>query len=199
MTFIFLKGLGVGAGLIVAIGSQNAFVLSQGIKKEYWILIPLICSVCDAALICVGIAGMGSMVKMHPELLRYTAWGGALFLFWYGFLSLRSAFKRGRLDESRIKVATLGATVLTTLALTLLNPHVYLDTVLLIGTIGSQFVHEQKIVFGAGAITASFIWFFVLSLGGSLLAPLFKKPMSWKILDSLVCVTMWTIGSSLIL
>ncbi len=176
---------------------QNAFVLSQGIKREYWILIPLICSVCDAALISVGIAGMGSMVKMHPELLRYAAWGGALFLFWYGFLSLRSAFKRGRLDESRIKVATLGATVLTTLALTLLNPHVYLDTVLLIGTIGSQFVHEQKIVLVQGPLPPR-LYGFCSQPGGSLLAPLFKKQISWKILDSLVCITMWSIGSSLI-
>ena len=199
MLLVFLKGLGVGAGLIIAIGSQNAFVLTQGIKKEYWIIIPLICFICDAVLIILGVAGMGGLVSSNPGLIRYTAWGGAIFLFWYGFIALRSAFKRGSLDESRINVATLKATIITTLALTLLNPHVYLDTVVLIGSIGSQFLHEQKIFFASGAILASLIWFFLLSLGGSLLGPLFKKNISWKILDTLVCITMWSIGGSLIL
>lgn len=199
MSLVFLKGFGVGAGLIIAIGAQNAFVLTQGIKKEYWIIIPLICAVCDALLITAGVAGMGRIVADNPELARYTAWGGAAFLFWYGLCALRSVFKKNSLDERRTGTATLGAAILTTLALTLLNPHVYIDTVLLIGSIGSQFINEQKIMFTAGAICASFTWFFCLSLGGTLLKPLFQKQRSWRILDSLVCVTMITIGFSLVL
>jgi len=199
MSLVFLKGFGVGGSLIVAIGAQNAFVLSQGIKKEYWIIIPLICAVCDALLIIAGVGGMGHIVADNPEFARYAAWGGAAFLFCYGFGSLRSAFKKSTLDESQRHMTTVGAAILTTLALTLLNPHVYIDTVLLIGSIGSQFLNEQKILFGAGAICASFIWFFSLSLGGSLLKPLFQKEISWRILDTLICATMWSIGTSLVL
>ena len=125
--------------------------------------------------------------------------GGATFLFWYGAMALRSVFKSTVLDESQVATATFKTAILTTLALTLLNPHVYIDTVLLMGSIASQFMGDEKMLFAAGAILASFIWFFLLSFGGSLLKPLFQKPISWKILDGFVCVTMWSIASSLIL
>ncbi len=199
MVLVFLKGFGVGAGLIIAIGAQNAFVLSQGIKREFWIIIPLICSVCDAILITAGVSGMGQLVSENPRFSQYAAWGGATFLFWYGAMALRSVFKSTVLDESQVATATFKTAILTTLALTLLNPHVYIDTVLLMGSIASQFMGDEKMLFAAGAILASFIWFFLLSFGGSLLKPLFQKPISWKLLDGFVCVTMWSIASSLIL
>ena len=199
MSLVFLKGFGVGAGLIVAIGAQNAFVLTQGIKREFWIIIPFICAMCDAVLITAGVSGMGQLVSENPQFSQYAAWGGAAFLFWYGAMALRSVFKSTALEESSIAKVTFKTAILTTLALTLLNPHVYIDTVLLMGSIGSQFMGDEKVLFAAGAITASFVWFFLLSVGGSLLKPLFQKPISWKALDGFVCVTMWSIASSLIL
>ncbi|MCP4120109.1 MAG: amino acid transporter [Desulfobacteraceae bacterium] len=198
MDMAFVKGFGVGAGLIVAIGAQNAFVLSQGIRRNHVIVIPLICSVCDAILITCGICGVGSLVASTPGLAKITAWGGALFLFWYGLNALRSAMKPGSLQASDPVSGTLTATVTATLGLTLLNPHVYLDTMVLIGTIGSQFAGEERRLFAMGAILASFVWFFGLSMGGRVLAPLFQRPVSWRILDSLVGITMWTIATSLV-
>lgn len=198
MILTFSKGFGVGAGLIIAIGAQNAFVLSQGIKRHHEFLIPLICSVCDAVLIVCGICGMGAIVAANPGFAKIAAWAGALFLFWYGFNAFRSALKPGSLEISDGTSASLGATVATTLGLTLLNPHVYLDTVVLIGGIGSQFHGLDRQMFALGAVLASFVWFFALSFGGRVLAPLFKRPMSWRVLDSLVCATMWSIAISLV-
>ncbi len=198
MVMAFAKGFGVGAGLIVAIGAQNAFVLSQGIRRNHEIVIPLICSVCDAILITLGICGVGSMVSSNPGLAKVTAWGGALFLFWYGLNALRSAMSPGSLETSHQVSGTLKATIAATLGLTLLNPHVYLDTMVLIGTIGSQFMGEERRLFAMGAILASFVWFFGLSMGGRVLAPLFKRPIAWRVLDSLVGITMWSIAASLV-
>ncbi|MBI9088316.1 MAG: amino acid transporter [Desulfobacterium sp.] len=198
MVMAFAKGFGVGAGLIIAIGAQNAFVLSQGIRRNHEIVIPLICSICDAILIILGICGVGSLVASNPGLAKATAWGGALFLFWYGFNALRSAMRPGSLETTHQVSGTLKATVIATLGLTLLNPHVYLDTMVLIGTIGSQFAGEERRLFAMGAILASFIWFFSLSMGGRVLAPLFQRPISWRILDSLVGITMWGIATSLV-
>jgi L-lysine exporter family protein LysE/ArgO len=198
MVMAFAKGFGVGAGLIVAIGAQNAFVLSQGIRRNHEIVIPLTCSICDSILITLGICGVGSMVASNPGLAKVTAWGGALFLFWYGLNALRSAMRPGSLQANKQVSGTLKATIAATLGLTLLNPHVYLDTMVLIGTIGSQFMGEERRLFAMGAILASFVWFFGLSMGGRVLAPLFQRPMAWRILDSLVGITMWSIAASLV-
>ena len=198
MVMAFAKGFGVGAGLIVAIGAQNAFVLSQGIRRNHGIVIPLICSTCDAILITLGVCGVGSIVASNPGLAKATTWGGALFLFWYGLNALRSAMRPGSLETGHQVSGTLTATIAATLGLTLLNPHVYLDTMVLIGTIGSQFMGEERRLFAMGAILASFVWFFGLSMGGRVLAPLFKRPVAWRILDSLVGITMWSIAASLV-
>ena len=141
---------------------------------------------------------MGAIVAANPGFARMAAWGGALFLFWYGFNAFRSALNPGSLEAGDGTSISLGAAVATTLGLTLLNPHVYLDTVVLIGGIGSQFHGLDRQMFALGAVLASFVWFFALSLGGRILAPLFKRPVSWRILDSLVCATMWTIAVSLV-
>jgi len=196
---VFIQGFGIGGGLIVAIGAQNAFVLSQGVRRSYPLTIALICSLCDAALILLGIAGVGGLVAGNPLLGQITAWGGAAFLVWYGALSLRSAIKGGTLEADGGCTSSLRAVVTTTLALTLLNPHVYLDTLVLLGSISGQFAGAQRWLFGVGAISASFLWFFSLSLGAGLLAPLFRKKIAWRILDGMVCLVMWSIAASLVL
>lgn len=198
MMFAFLKGFGTSAGLIIAIGAQNAFVLSQGVRRNHHLIIPLICSFFDALLITIGILGVGSAVASHPALTTTAAWGGAAFLFWYGIGSFRSAIKGGHLDADGGGAMGLKKAIFATLAVTLLNPHVYLDTLLLMGSISGQIPIADRPWFGVGAAMASFFWFFLLSLCGNLLAPLFKKQAAWRILDSLVGVTMWTIAFSLL-
>lgn len=199
MLLTFLKGFGFGGGLIVAIGAQNAFVLSNGIKKNHSLAIALVCSLCDAVLITVGIAGVGAAVATSPALAQTALWGGAAFLIYYGFLAFKSAMAGGQLDAGDETGGSLMTVLMATLAVTLLNPHVYLDTIVLMGSISSQFAGNGRLFFGAGAITASFIWFFSLSLGGKMLAPMFQKPGSWRILDTLVGITMWAIAASLVM
>lgn len=194
----FLQGAGVGAGLIIAIGAQNAFVLSQGVRRSYPLLIALICWWCDCVLILAGMAGLGKAVSTHPQWMRLAAWGGAAFLLVYGFRSMQAALAGGRLETGGPSVITARAAVLTTLAVTLLNPHVYLDTVVLLGSLSGQFAGAGRYAFAAGAITASFVWFFSLSLGARLLAPLFRRPAAWRVLDGLVCLTMWGIAALLV-
>lgn len=198
MPIEFFKGMGIGAGLIIAIGAQNAFVLSQGIRRQHMFIIPLVCSLCDAALIALGVAGAGTLLSRHPVLTSAAAWAGAAFLFWYGFSAFKSAWNKTQLSPAHGLPQTLVRTLATTLALTLLNPHVYLDTVVLLGSIASQFPDGRRAWFGTGAATASVIWFFSLSLGGRLLAPVFANPVSWKILDTVVGVTMWSIAGTLV-
>lgn len=198
MLLTFLTGMGTGGGLIIAIGAQNAFVLSQGVRKNHVILIPLICAVCDAVLVTIGVAGVGTYIASSNVLSQVAGIGGALFLFCYGISSFRSAVKGQQLDADQRGETSLKAAVLTTLAVTLLNPHVYIDTILLLGSIASQFQDPGHLVFGAGAATASFVWFFGLSLGSRLLAPLFKKELSWRILDTLVGIIMWAVAVSVL-
>ncbi len=194
----FIQGFGAGGGLIVAIGAQNAFVLSQGVRGNHHVTIALICIFCDAVFITAGVAGIGGTVSANPALAQWVAWGGAGFLFVYGCGSLRSAVRGGCLETSDRAVLSLGAAILTTLAVTLLNPHFYLDTVILLGGISSRFHGENRLLFWAGAVSASTLWFICLSLGGQMLAPIFRKQISWRILDTLVWATMWTIAASLI-
>lgn len=194
-----INGFVTGGGLIVAIGAQNAFVLSQGVRRNHHWIIALICIFCDALFISAGVAGFGRAVSGSPTLSQLVAWAGAGFLFFYGLRSLRSALRGGCMDPSDQVERTLRAAIVTTLAVTLLNPHFYLDTIILLGGVSSQFHGESRLYFWIGAVSASTLWFISLSLGGQILAPLFKKQISWRILDSLVCATMWTIGVSLII
>jgi len=198
MLLTLIKGFGTGSGLIIAIGAQNAFVLSQGVKKNHYIIIPLICAVCDALLITLGVSGVGTVIAASKTLSTIAGIGGAAFLFIYGLGSFRSAIKGGTLSSEEKAQTSLKAAILTTLAVTLLNPHVYIDTVILLGSISSQFENSGRVVFGAGAALASFVWFFSLSLGGGLLAPVFKKEAAWRVLDTLVGLTMWAIALSVV-
>ncbi len=194
----FLQGIGIGGGLIIAIGAQNAFVLSQGVRRNFPIQTAAVCSLCDATLILLGVTGVGSLVATNPILIQFASWFGALFLICYGARSFRSAIQGGSLDASAEAIPSRRKLLLATLALTLLNPHVYLDTIVLVGGFSGQLSQTERYLFGAGAMTASVIWFFSLSLGAVLLAPLFRKPIAWRLLDGFVCLTMWGIAISLL-
>lgn len=194
----YIQGLGTGAGLIVAIGAQNAFVLSQGVRKNHNWLVAFICSFCDALLIFIGAAGVGTAVAANPILKEVAGWGGAMFLFYYGWGAMRSAMKPGVLDLSENTYTTRRSALIASLAVTLLNPHVYLDTMVLLGGISGQFPENGRYMFAFGASTASILWFYSLSMCGVLLAPLFTKPIAWRIMDSLVCLTMWCIAIQII-
>lgn len=188
----------MGGGLIIAIGAQNAFVLTQGVRKNHHLSVAAVCILCDGLLIALGVTGVGTMVATNPTLALIAAWGGAAFLSWYGLNALLAAIKGGSLRVEEEAGKTLRQTLLLTLAVTLLNPHVYLDTVVLMGSISGQFVAPDRYFFGMGAFAASTLWFLSLSLGGQILAPLFKKDITWRIMDIFICLTMWSIAASLI-
>lgn len=199
MLSIYLQGLLLTAGLIIAIGAQNAFVLSNAVRGQHPLLIATLCSLADLLLISLGLAGVGSLVAAHPALTRYAALGGALFLTVYGSLALRSALRGSAgLQTTETAVVTHRTLVLSTLAVTFLNPHAYLDTLVLIGSIGGRFPLDQRLVFGAGAVSGSILWFFTLGLGGPLLAPLFRRRGAWRLLDGLVWVMMWGLAVVLV-
>lgn len=190
----YIEGFAVGAGLIIAIGAQNAFVLSQGIRKNHHVLVAAICFFCDAVLIFAGVAGVGRAVAANPLLQKGAAWAGVVFLLVYGAKALKAAMGNDGLQAKRCGMLSLKEIVATTLAITLFNPHVYLDTVVLLGSISSQFPLNERYIFALGACSASCIWFFSLGLGGTLLAPMFEKPGAWRVLDLFVCGSMWTVA-----
>lgn len=193
------QGFGTGCGLIIAIGAQNAYVLTQSIKREHHLAIALVCSLCDAVLISAGVAGLGALIANSPVLRMVAGWGGAAFLTWYGINSFRSALRgQSGLRTENGTSRNLKAAVVFTLALTLLNPHVYVDTLVLLGGISAQFEGQGRYVFGVGAILASFFWFFSLSLGGRLLAPVLSSPKAWRIMDGIIGCIMFSIAAGLI-
>lgn len=195
----FLAGFAIGLSLIVAIGAQNAFVLRQGIRKSHVGKVVATCIISDGILILAGVAGFGALTKAMPMLEPITRWGGAIFLFLYGALSMRRAFfVRESLEAKGAAEQSAKSAVLTCLALTWLNPHVYLDTVVLLGAIAAQYGAERWI-FGAGAVFASLVFFLSLGYGAALLQPIFARPRSWRILDFCVGILMWSIALSLVL
>lgn len=198
MQTAFIQGVGIGGSLIMAVGAQNAFVLKQGLKRSHSLPIAAICSFIDAVMITAGVAGLGHLILAFPLIKDIASFGGALFLLCYGYSALKSSFNENRLDSDEAHAAdSLKKAVLTTLAISLLNPHLYLDTVVLLGSISVQFEGAEKQWFGAGAVLASFVWFFSLSLGAKYLSPIFKKPKAWCYLDRFICVTMWSIAAAL--
>lgn len=203
MITIFLKGMVLGASLIIAIGLQNAFILRQGIKNRHIFACALTASLVDVFLIGCGVLGFGYLIEQHPALINWITWGGAAFLFVYGLKSFISAFKTDQMTGERakgmLKDGSVKETVLIILGISLLNPHVYLDTVVLIGGLSASYGEVGKYWFGGGAMLASFIWFFALGYGARLLSPLFAKPKAWQILDILIGTTMWGIAVSLII
>ncbi len=194
----FLAGLGTEAGLIIAIGSQNAFVLSQGIRRQYHVTVALICAVCDAILITAGTAGLGTIIQNIPILMTLASLSGALFLFIYGLQSLIAVIKGSDgMEESKGQARTRRDVALAALTITLLNPHVYLETVVLLGGISSTYGESGRYFFGFGALSMSFIWFFALSIGAGFLSPLFRKPVTWRILNTVIFIIMWSIAYKL--
>lgn len=196
---VFFTGLTMGLTLILAIGAQNAFVLRQGLRGEHVFAVSLTCALSDAILIAAGVAGFGKIIAMAPWIDPVMRYGGAAFLIWYGLRSLLSALR----STEALGVAEGGGgrglrtTVLTCLAFTWLNPHVYLDTVVLLGSISTQFPGEG-LSFAAGAMTGSFLFFFSLGYGAAWLRPLFANPMAWRVLEAGIAVVMWLIAWTLL-
>ncbi|PAW32189.1 amino acid transporter [Micrococcus luteus] len=190
-------GLLTGLALIVAIGAQNAFVLRQGVRREHVGAVVLVCMASDAVLILAGTAGVGALVQAVPWLLEVLRWGGALYLLWFAVSSLRAALRpQGLVAEQAPRTA--GSVVATTLALTWLNPHVYLDTVVLLGSLANQHGPDARWVFAAGAVTASVLWFTALGYGARLLARVLADPKAWRVVDVVIAVVMAVLAVRLI-
>ena len=199
MILAALSGLGFGLSLIVAIGAQNAFVLRHGLRREHVLAVVAICAISDAVLIGVGVGGLGTLVQLAPWLLVVVRIGGAVFLLGYGILAARRALRPSRLEADETGASTpLCPTVLTAIALTWLNPHVYLDTVVLLGSVAGTHGADRW-WFAVGAVAASVAWFSALGFGARLLRPLFAKPVAWRVLDGVVAVVMTALAVSLIL
>ena len=193
-----IEGFLLGASLIVAIGAQNAFVLRQGLVRRHVFAVASVCALSDLVLIAAGVGGLGTLVREAPSLLAAVSLGGAVFLAVYGLLSFHRALRPGALAPAERAAAGLGATVATCLALTFLNPHVYLDTVVLIGALSARHAGTGAAAFGAGAGIASIVWFYGLGYGARLAAPVFARPMAWRILDTLIGVVMLAIAARLV-
>lgn len=193
----YAAGFATSLSLIVAIGAQNAFVLRQGLARQHVLAVCGFCALADALLISAGILGLGRLSEAAPWALPALRWGGAAFLAWYGIRSLRAAWAgSGALTANGGARRSLGATLLTAAALTFLNPHVYLDTVLLIGAVAARWPDRQA--FAIGAISASFAFFFALGYGARLLAPVFARRSAWRVLDSAIGALMLVLAASLV-
>ncbi|WP_024671999.1 LysE/ArgO family amino acid transporter [Pseudomonas syringae] len=193
----YLNGLLIAAGLIMAIGTQNAFVLAQGLRREHHVAVAMLCIVCDALLVAAGVFGLANVLAQNPTLLAVARWGGVIFLSWYGLQALRRACSRQSLEHSAaVGRKSLRTVLLSALAVTLLNPHVYLDTVLLIGSLGAQ--QGVPGAYVAGAASASLLWFSSLALGAAWLAPWLARPATWRALDLMIAVMMFSVGFQLI-
>lgn len=195
---IFVTGFLLGASLIIAIGSQNAFVLRMGLLRRHVFWLCLFCALSDAILIAAGVAGLGAFVDKSPDLLKVISIVGAAFLFFYAFRAFKSAINPQSMQATKEQAPTLPAAITVCFSLTFLNPHVYLDTVVLIGGLSAQYKDTARMAFGAGAIAASFIWFFGLGYGARLLTPIFASPKSWQILDVIIAIVMSALAISLI-
>ncbi|HEY0844147.1 MAG TPA: LysE/ArgO family amino acid transporter [Noviherbaspirillum sp.] len=195
----YFKGLGLGAGLIVAIGSQNAHVLRMGLRREHVGMTVAVCIACEVLLISAGVAGIGSLIEANPPLLGIARWGGAAFLVWYGLRAWRAAFATDALRAaSGIAPMSRRRALGTVLAVTLLNPHVYLDTVVLLGAIGAQQGPDGRWWFALGAMSAAVGWFMMLGFGARVLSPWFAQPSAWRLLDGLIGTVMLVLAGTLI-
>jgi L-lysine exporter family protein LysE/ArgO len=196
---VLLAGFSLGISLILAIGAQNAFVLKQGLKQQHVFVVCLICALSDAILISAGVAGFGAIVQKFPLIEQIARYAGAAFLFFYAAISFKSAITTDHALKAEGKeVGSMVTAVLTCLAFTWLNPHVYLDTFVLLGSISTQY-EGQQLAFGVGAVTGSFVFFFSLGYGAKLLIPIFKKPVAWKVLEFVVGFIMLALGISLLI
>lgn len=191
-----VPGFVTGLSLIIAIGAQNAFVIRQGLLRQHVLLIVAICAISDATLIFLGTGGLGTLIQSKPALLEFIRWFGVIYLTWFGVRSIRSAFKNQSLEATAGSAISKSTIVSTCLSLTFLNPHVYLDTVILLGSIANQF-ENNRWFFAVGASFASIVWFTSIGYGARAASRFMSKPIFWKILDSLIAVVMFTIAISL--
>jgi L-lysine exporter family protein LysE/ArgO len=193
-----IAGFLTGAALIIAIGSQNVFVLRQGLRREHVGAIVLLCAVTDTVLIVAGVAGLGQLIESLPVLLTVARLAGAAVLAWYGAQAARRALSPTAMAATDGERLSLGAALAMCAAFSWLNPHVYLDTVVLLGSLASQHGHGGRWLFGLGAACASFAWFYSLGFGARHLAPVFAKPGAWRLLDSAICLIMFGLGISML-
>lgn len=193
-----IEGFLLGGGLIIAIGAQNAFILRQGLLRSHVFILCLICSFFDTLLIAVGVAGLGTLIEQNDVLLKPVAIAGSLFLFAYAIIAARRAMNPQAMEVTAQKAPTLKVAIATLLAFTFLNPHVYLDTVVLIGSLSARFDGVDRLAFGIGASVASVVWFFSLGYGARWLTPIFASPLAWRVLDVIIAVVMTLLGLSLI-
>jgi len=199
MTALF-EGLLVGFGLIVAMGTQNAFVLRAGLRRQHPFTVALVSTLGDVLLIGVGALGLGSLINASDVLRALATWGGAAFLAWFGLRALRSALRGAHSEPDVVAVPTsVRASALTALGFSLLNPHVYLDTVVLLGTVAARHVGMERASFALGASLASATWFFALAYGAARLVPLFERLVAWRVLDGLIAAVMWVLAARLLL
>ena len=201
----FLEGIALGASLIIAIGPQNAFVIQQGILRQHVFLAAFVCTFVDVVLIIVGAAGFGTLIAIIPSLKTYVLWGGILFLIGYGSLSLISSFKDpsdkdslGK-NESGYSTKNRKSIIITAVGFSLLNPHVYLDTVILLGGLAAQYEIPERNYFAFGAIMASVVWFYGIGYGATLVAPWFESSRGKRILDLVIAMIMFVLAFVLML
>lgn len=196
--WILLQGFGLNAGMIIPIGAQNAYVLNQGINRQHHITTATLCSILDIILVSAGIFGGGALLSQNETLLTSVTVGGILFLTFYGYLSLRNAFN-SQSNEKKTSSVAKGriAVIMGALAVTILNPQVYLDTVVILGSIGGQFEGNDRIAFAIGTALSSLVWFYGLSLGAAKLAPTLSKPKVKKSIDFVVAMIMFVVALSL--
>ncbi len=192
-------GFFLGAGLIIAIGAQNAFVLRQGLRRSHVFAICLACSLADTLLIVAGVAGLGTLIARSPRLITLVTVGGAIFLTVYGLLAARRVLRTESLTPADSPDTDLKGALAACFAFTFLNPHVYLDTVVLVGSLSAAHEGAARVAFAAGASLASFVWFFGLGYGARLLTPIFGRPAAWRVLDGFVALVMWSLAATLLL
>ncbi|MEY4436702.1 MAG: hypothetical protein RL100_166 [Actinomycetota bacterium] len=190
------SGFFTAISLIAAIGAQNAYVIRQSLTRKHVLLVVVICALADAVLIIAGIAGLGALITSAPMLMEFIRWFGVAYLAWFGIKSVRSAFKKQSLDAGAAQSASRKQVVLSILGFTFLNPHVYLDTVILLGSIANQF-QSDRWWFGIGAMLSSVVWFFSIGYGAKAAAKYMAKPIFWKILDLIIAAVMFGIAALL--
>lgn len=193
-----LRGFALMLGLIVAVGAQNAFLLAHAVHRRYALRIAALCTLIDAIMVSAGLAGATGLMTGNAWLGRGLAAAGAAFLMVYGARAFRATLSREHLDATAALAGTAREAVVGTLAVSLLNPHVYIDTLLLIGGVGTQYAGDKRWLFGVGAVCGSAAWFGLVSIGGRYLAPVLGQPAAWRVVNAAIGVIMWLVAASLI-
>ncbi|MEI7230732.1 arginine exporter ArgO [Pectobacterium carotovorum] len=198
MWAVYLQGVLLGAAMILPLGPQNAFVMNQGIRRQYHLMVALLCALSDMVLIAAGIFGGSALLSQSSLLLGAVTWGGVAFLLWFGWGAMKTAFSKNiALASAEVMKQSRWRIIATMLAVTWLNPHVYLDTFVVLGSLGSQFADDARSWFALGTMTASFTWFFALALLASWLAPLLNTPRVQRVINFFVGIVMWGIALQL--